>query len=101
MPSVSGAAKHRRGVRLDQEFRRPGQGEAARMRARGRCLHPGACGLQPDPPTQATGSRRVKGRWRIVKMPDYEADFPDMMEPAYILFDGGGGQFAFGCVTAP
>jgi hypothetical protein len=40
----------------------------------------------------------VKGRWRIVEMPDYEADFPDMMEPAYILFDGGG-KFAFGCVT--
>jgi hypothetical protein len=33
-------------------------------------------------------------------MPDYEADFRDMMEPAYILFDGrGGGEFAFGCVT--
>jgi hypothetical protein len=42
----------------------------------------------------------VKGKWRIVRMPDYEADFPDMMEPAYILFDGkGGGKFAFGCVT--
>jgi hypothetical protein len=33
-------------------------------------------------------------------MPDYEADFPDMMEPAYILFDGrGSGEFAFGCVS--
>jgi hypothetical protein len=42
----------------------------------------------------------VKGKWRIVRMPDYEADFPDMMEPAYIVFDGrGGGEFAFGCVT--
>jgi hypothetical protein len=42
----------------------------------------------------------VKGKWRIVKMPDYEADFPDMVEPAYILFDGnGGGEFVFGCVT--
>jgi len=42
----------------------------------------------------------VKGKWRIVKMPDYEAGFPDMVGPAYILFDGnGGGQFAFGCVT--
>jgi hypothetical protein len=42
----------------------------------------------------------VKGKWRIVRMPDYEADFPDMMEPAYILFDGkGGGKFAFGCDT--
>jgi hypothetical protein len=42
----------------------------------------------------------VKGKWRIIEMPDYEFDFPDMVEPAYILFDGmGGGEFAFGCVT--
>jgi hypothetical protein len=42
----------------------------------------------------------VKGKWRIVEMPDYTSDYPDMMEPAYILFDGkGGGEFAFGCVT--
>jgi hypothetical protein len=42
----------------------------------------------------------VKGKWRIVKMPDYTSDFPDMVEPAYILFDSkGGGEFAFGCVT--
>ncbi len=42
----------------------------------------------------------MKGKWRIIEMPDYEADFPDMVEPAYILFDGkGGGEFAFGCVT--
>jgi len=42
----------------------------------------------------------LQGKWRIVEMPDYEADFPDMVEPAYILFDGqGGGEFAFGCVT--
>ena len=42
----------------------------------------------------------LKGRWRIVAMPDYESNYPDMMEPAYILFDGkGGGEFAFGCVT--
>jgi hypothetical protein len=42
----------------------------------------------------------MKGKWCIVAMPDYERDFPDMMEPAYILFDGeGGGAFAFGCVT--
>ena len=42
----------------------------------------------------------MKGKWRITKMPHYEADFLDMMEPAYILFDGeGGGEFAFGCVT--
>jgi hypothetical protein len=40
------------------------------------------------------------GKWRIVEMPDYEADYPDMMEPAYIFFDGqGSGEFAFGCVT--
>jgi hypothetical protein len=42
----------------------------------------------------------MKGKWRIVKMPDYTSDFPDMVEKAYILFDGeGGGEFAFGCVT--
>jgi hypothetical protein len=42
----------------------------------------------------------VLGRWRIVEMPDYEDDFPDLMEPAYILFgDHGSGEFAFGCVT--
>ena len=42
----------------------------------------------------------MKGKWRIVRMLDYEADFPDMMEAAYIFFDcKGGGEFAFGCVT--
>jgi len=41
----------------------------------------------------------VTGKWRIVEMPDYEAGFLDMVEPAYILFDKAGGAFAFGCVT--
>jgi len=42
----------------------------------------------------------MKGKWRIIKMPDYTSDYPDMVEPAYIRFDGkGGGEFAFGCVT--
>jgi hypothetical protein len=42
----------------------------------------------------------MKGKWRIIKMPDYTSDYPDMVEPAYISFDGkGGGQFTFGCVT--
>ena len=41
----------------------------------------------------------VLGRWRIVEMPDYTEDYPDMVEPAYILFeDRGSGEFAFGCV---
>lgn len=40
------------------------------------------------------------GRWRIVEMPDYTEDYPDIVEPAYILFeDHGRGEFAFGCVT--
>lgn len=39
------------------------------------------------------------GRWRIVEMPDYEADY-SVMEPAYLLFEANGsGEFAFGCVT--
>lgn len=41
----------------------------------------------------------VQGKWRIVEMPDYEPDFPDMMGPAYILFGKLDGEFAFGCVT--
>jgi hypothetical protein len=42
----------------------------------------------------------MNGKWRIIKMPDYTSDYPDMVEPAYILFDGkSGGEFAFGCVT--
>ena len=42
----------------------------------------------------------LRGRWRIVEMPDYTQDYPDMMDPAYILFeDHGSGEFAFGCVT--
>jgi len=42
----------------------------------------------------------LKGKWRITQMPDFEADYPDMVEPAYILFEGkGSGEFAFGCCT--
>jgi hypothetical protein len=41
----------------------------------------------------------VLGKWRIVEMPDYTEDYPDMMEPAYILFEATRGEFAFGCVT--
>jgi hypothetical protein len=42
----------------------------------------------------------MKGKWRIVKMPGYTPGYSDMVEPAYILFDGkGGGEFAFGYVT--
>ena len=42
----------------------------------------------------------VLGKWRIAETPDYEDNFPNMMEPAYILFrDHRSGKFAFGCVT--
>lgn len=41
----------------------------------------------------------VQGKWRIVEMPHYDDDSPNMMEPAYILFGKSGGKFAFGCVT--
>lgn len=42
----------------------------------------------------------IRGRWRIVAMPGYVEDYPDMVEPAYILFETDGlGAFAFGCVT--
>jgi hypothetical protein len=42
----------------------------------------------------------ILGKWRIIEMPDYIDDYPDMVEPAYILFGKAGGTFAFGCVTA-
>lgn len=42
----------------------------------------------------------VGGKWRIIAMPDFPTDYPDMVEPAYILFERkGGGEFAFGCCT--
>jgi hypothetical protein len=41
----------------------------------------------------------LQGKWRIVELPEYDADYADMMGPAYIAFDDTGGEFAFGCVT--
>ncbi|MEI9850001.1 MAG: hypothetical protein WDN24_02975 [Sphingomonas sp.] len=42
----------------------------------------------------------IEGKWRITLMPDYVEDYPDMLEPPYILFEkNGSGEFAFGCVT--
>ena len=39
------------------------------------------------------------GRWRIVKTELWDADFLDLVQPAYISFDvKGGGEFAFGAV---
>jgi hypothetical protein len=44
--------------------------------------------------------RALTGKWRISKMALWDKDYLDMMEPAYIAFDGKlGGDFAFGCVT--
>jgi hypothetical protein len=48
-----------------------------------------------------TSRARLKGKWRIVEMEMWGIDFLDMLEPAYIAFDGkGSGEFLFGCVTA-
>lgn len=41
----------------------------------------------------------LQGKWRIVELPGYEADYADLMGPAYIAFETNGGEFAFGCVT--
>jgi hypothetical protein len=47
-----------------------------------------------------TKAPTLKGKWRIVEMEMWDKDFLDMMELAYIAFDGkAGGEFAFGCVT--
>ena len=40
------------------------------------------------------------GKWRIVEMELWDSDFVDLVEPAYIVFDGqGSGEFVFGAVT--
>lgn len=42
----------------------------------------------------------VLGTWRITAMPDFDAGYRDLGEPAFIRFDDhGSGAFAFGCVT--
>ena len=39
------------------------------------------------------------GKWRIVEMELWDADFVDLVEPAYIAFDRQGrGEFVFGAV---
>ena len=41
------------------------------------------------------------GKWRIVQTDLWEADYLDMLEPAFIEFKRGGlGEFRFGCVIA-
>jgi len=46
-------------------------------------------------------SKPLCGKWRIVEMEVWDKDFLDMLEPAYIAFDGkGSGEFLFGCVVA-
>ena len=52
---------------MDQEFRGPEQGKAARPRPGGCRLRPGACDLQSDPAAQASGGAgmSIRGRWRV------------------------------------
>jgi hypothetical protein len=46
-------------------------------------------------------SKPLSGKWRIVGIEVRDKDFLDMLEPAYIAFDGkGSGEFLFGCVVA-
>jgi hypothetical protein len=43
----------------------------------------------------------LAGRWRITEMELWDADFLDLVQPAFISFDGeGSGEFAFGAVQA-
>ena len=37
----------------------------------------------------------IRGRWRVVETPGYDMAVAD----AYSLFDEGGGEFAFDCLT--
>lgn len=40
----------------------------------------------------------VLGRWRIVEIEGWDADYIDMLGPGYIQFDPDGGQIEFGAV---
>lgn len=47
------------------------------------------------------GANRLIGKWRIVQTDLWEADYLDMLEPAFIEFKRSGlGEFRFGCVVA-
>lgn len=42
----------------------------------------------------------IIGKWRIVSSDMWDRDFPDLVEPACILFSPqGGSEFVFGAVT--
>ncbi len=44
---------------------------------------------------------KIRGRWRVVEMDAFDADYLDLVEPAYIDIDArGGGEMAFGALTA-
>jgi hypothetical protein len=49
----------------------------------------------------APAGREVVGRWRIVEADLWEADYLDLVEPAYLQIDGDGrAEFAFGALNA-
>jgi len=46
-------------------------------------------------------TKRIKGKWRIVEMPMWDADHLNLLGHAYIEFDGkGGGEIVFGALQA-
>ena len=48
-----------------------------------------------------TSKHLLARKWRITGMALWDADFLDLVQPAFISFDGeGGGEFAFGAVQA-
>ena len=44
------------------------------------------------------GRRQLIGKWRIVEMDLWDADYIDMLGPGHIQFDRDGGHLAFGAV---
>jgi hypothetical protein len=46
-------------------------------------------------------SSKTIGKWRLVEADLWDADYLDMLEPAFIAFKTDGhGEFRFGCVNA-
>ena len=43
---------------------------------------------------------RFKGRWEIYELSEFDTDYLNEVEPAYIEFDDGSGEFHFGVIYA-
>jgi hypothetical protein len=70
--------------------------------------HADSRGVQPGGPAQIAGKRGMKrprrstvlGRWRIVEIEGWDADYIDMLGPGHIQVDRNGGPIESGAVQS-